>query len=324
MTFEVTVIIPVYNAEPFLLSAVQSALTQVEVAEVVLIEDGSSDSSLSICEDLKKADPRVVLLRHPNGKNCGPAASRNMGIKYAQSPYIAFLDADDLYLEDRFSGTRDTFERQPNTEGVYEAIGAMPTKRQHNKPVLTTLKEPYTGFLLFKNMSPIGNKGYFSIVGLTVRKSVFEKAGFFNEDLQISQDTEWCIRLAAVCSLMAGNIATPVALRRIHDSNRSTDESFLRAQKPAMALACLDWFVKNERPKEEIAEVLRLYFKYRFERLHLSENKNVLRRKWRDIADGIYLWRKYPALRSYPFLQYHLRLAFKLPVRQHLNYYAAE
>lgn len=324
MTFEVTVIIPVYNAEPFLLSAVQSALAQGEVVEVVLIEDGSSDKSLSICEDLTKSDSRVVLLRHPDGINRGPAASRNLGIRLARSPYIAFLDADDVYLEKRFAETAIAFANQIDAEGVYEAIGAMPTERQHNKPELTTMKAAYTGLALFKNMSPIGNSGYFSIVGLTVCRSVFDKTGVFNEDLQISQDTEWCIRLAAVCQLVAGNIATPVALRRIHDSNRSTNESFLREQKPAMALACLDWFVKNERPQEETAEVLRLYFKYRFERLHLSENRNPLQRKWRDIADGLYLWRKYPTLRSYAFLQYHLRLAFKLPVRQHLNYYASE
>lgn len=324
MTFEVTVIIPVYNAEHFLLSAVQSALGQAEVAEVVLIEDGSSDGSLSLCKDLKRSDSRVVLLQHPKGINRGSAASRNLGIKSARSPFIAFLDADDTYLESRFSTTKTIFETHAHAEGVYEAIGAMPTERKHNKPVLTTLKEAYTGLELFKKMSPIGSSGHFSIVGLTVRRSVFEKAGVFDEYLQISEDTEWCVRLAAVCNLQAGNITTPIALRRIHDSNQSTDESFLRKQKPAMALACLDWFVKNERPEEETAEVLRLYFKYRFERLHLSENRNPLQRKWRDIADGLYLWRKYPTLRSYAFLQYHLRLAFKLPVKQHLNYYASE
>ncbi len=324
MTFRVSVIIPVYNAEHFLQSAVHSALMQAEVAEVVLIDDGSSDGSFQICEDLKKTDSRVVLLSHPNGKNRGSASSRNLGIKSARSPYVAFLDADDTYLENRFSTTKTIFETHAYAEGVYEAIGAMPTERKHNKPALTTLKEAYTGLELFKKMSPIGSSGYFSIVGLTVRKSVFKKAGFFNEYLQISEDTEWCIRLAAVCNLQAGNITTPIALRRIHDSNQSTDESFLRAQKPAMALACLDWFVKNERPKDETAEVLRLYFKYRFERLHFSANRNALLRKWRDISDGLYLWRKYPSLRSHTFLQYHLRLAFKLPVRQHLNYYVSE
>jgi hypothetical protein len=98
----------------------------------------------------------------------------------------------------------------------------------------------------------------------------------------------------------------------------------MRSKKPEMALACLDWFVKNGMPADKTAEVLRLYFKYRFEYIHLGGKGNRLWRKWRDVADGLSIRMRYPSLRSNRFLKYHLRLAFKLPVPEHLNYYVGK
>lgn len=65
----ITVIIPVYNAAAFVEEAVQSALRQPEVTEIILIEDGSLDESLTICEELSKENEMVTLLKHSEGKN---------------------------------------------------------------------------------------------------------------------------------------------------------------------------------------------------------------------------------------------------------------
>jgi glycosyltransferase involved in cell wall biosynthesis len=324
MEFKVSVIIPVYNAATYVRAAVRSALAQTEVAEVIMIEDGSQDGSLAVCEALTREDKRVVLLRHQRGDNKGAAATRNLGIGKANFPFITFLDADDTYMVGRFARTKAVFAERPDCEGVYEAIGILPTTTPHNKPQLTAVQEPLSGDELFYKLSPIGNRGYFSLIGLTVRRSVFDKAGMLNEGLRVSQDTEWMIRLSAACSLSPGTIDRPVSLRRIHKSNRSTDEEFLRSQKPKMALTCLDWFVKNNMPEAKTAEVLRLYFKYRFEHVHLAGTGNRFWRKWRDLSDAIYLWSKYPGLRSSPFLVYHIRLTLRLPVNQHLDYYAGK
>lgn len=321
MDFKVSVIIPVFNAEPYIRSAVRSALALSETGEVIMVEDGSTDGSLEACRDLLLGDDRLVLLRHNGGHNRGAAATRNLGISNARFPFVTFLDADDTYSENRFAAASRIFDESPDCEGVYEAIGMLPADNVHNKPLITTVKGPYTGDELFFKLSPIGNRGYFSLIGLTVRKSVFTKAGLLNESLRVSQDTEWMIRLTASCNLCPGSIDEPVSLRRIHGANRTTDENYLRSKKPVMALACLDWFVKNEMPADKTAEVLRLYFKYRFEDINLRKKGTRFYRKWRDLSDGISLWKKYPSLRSDKFLKYHLRLAFKLPVSKHLNYY---
>src|SRR5690348_1774976 len=93
-TFNVAVVIPVYNAADYIAKAVESALLQPEVSEVVLVEDRSPDNSLQICQELVGQNAKVKLFRHPNGENRGAAASRNLGVRMSSAPYIAFLDAD--------------------------------------------------------------------------------------------------------------------------------------------------------------------------------------------------------------------------------------
>src|SRR5210317_669111 len=96
---DISVVIPVFNAERYVESAVESALRQSETAEVILVEDNSPDNALEICQRLEAQDPRVRLFRHGDGKNHGAGESRNLGIRNARCDYIAFLDADDYYVE---------------------------------------------------------------------------------------------------------------------------------------------------------------------------------------------------------------------------------
>jgi glycosyltransferase involved in cell wall biosynthesis len=122
---EVSVVIPVYSAELFLEKAVESALIQEETVEILLVEDGSLDGSFDLCTSLEHEHESAMLVRHPDGGNRGAGAARNLGIKSASSGFIAFLDADDLYLPGRFGTAREIFSEQPGVDGVYEATGTM-------------------------------------------------------------------------------------------------------------------------------------------------------------------------------------------------------
>ena len=89
----VSVIVPVYNAEYYLEECINSLLNQTyHDLEIILIDDGSSDRSASICEKFAKIDKRVIVIHN---KNRGPGATRNLGIKYANGEYIGFVDSDD-------------------------------------------------------------------------------------------------------------------------------------------------------------------------------------------------------------------------------------
>jgi glycosyltransferase involved in cell wall biosynthesis len=225
-----TVIIPVYNAAQYVAQAVESALSQPETAEVILVEDGSLDGSLAVCEGLAAQHDKVRLLRHPDGENRGAAASRNLGMKNAFYDFIAFLDADDYYLPGRFSVAREIFASDPECDGVYEAMGVQfeseaARRCWFNSPrqnfELTTITEIVPPENLFELLIR-GGAGHFSICGLVIKKAVLGKMGYMNSSLGLHQDTEFIFRLSAVSRLLPGVLNQPVVVRRVHEGNRIT------------------------------------------------------------------------------------------------------
>jgi glycosyltransferase involved in cell wall biosynthesis len=94
----VSIIIPVYNAEKYIKATVNSVLNQTYLEfELILVNDGSTDSSTEICENFTKKDNRV---RNFHIKNNGPGNARNYGISVANGEYIQFIDSDDIIEAD--------------------------------------------------------------------------------------------------------------------------------------------------------------------------------------------------------------------------------
>jgi glycosyltransferase involved in cell wall biosynthesis len=218
MAFEVSVVIPVYNAEKYLSKCVASAVCLAEVKEVILVEDKSPDNALQICRELEKENSKVKLYQHPNGENRGAGASRNLGIEKSSCDYIAFLDADDYYLPGRFDETARVFGQHPECDGVYEAIGYF-REGQESKAKVYTIRKAIPPSQLFYYLLR-GTYGHFSTIGLTVHKRIFSKAGMFDSTLRLHQDTELWLRIAWHGKIYAGNITIPVAMARRHGDNR--------------------------------------------------------------------------------------------------------
>ncbi|MCM1234678.1 MAG: glycosyltransferase [Ruminococcus flavefaciens] len=90
---EISIIIPVFNAEKYLDRCMNSIVNQTfKDIEVILIDDGSQDCSAILCDDWKKKDNRVIVIHK---KNAGAGAARNTGLKVANGRYIGFVDSDD-------------------------------------------------------------------------------------------------------------------------------------------------------------------------------------------------------------------------------------
>lgn len=91
---EISIIVPVYNAEKYLKECVDSILKQTfNNFELILIDDGSNDKSMEICENYRKMDSRVKVISKKNG---GAASARNLGLDIARGRYIGFVDSDDI------------------------------------------------------------------------------------------------------------------------------------------------------------------------------------------------------------------------------------
>lgn len=97
---KVSVIVPVYNAEKTLKDCVVSICEQtLKEMEIILVDDGSSDFSDAICDELAKDDNRILVIHKENG---GAGEARNTGIKHARGEYIGFVDADDYVGKNNF------------------------------------------------------------------------------------------------------------------------------------------------------------------------------------------------------------------------------
>jgi glycosyltransferase involved in cell wall biosynthesis len=266
---DISVVIPVYNAAGFITQAVESALAQPETAEVILIEDGSSDDSLAVCQALANKHEKVHLFRHPGGDNRGTAASRNLAMKKAQYNFIAFLDADDYYLPGRFEVTNEIFSSEPDSDGVYEAMGIhydSNEAKQHwrNSQMATientTMTKRVTPEQLFPELLS-GDSGYFSICGLVIKIPILRKVGFMSEDLHLHEDTDFIYRLSVVGKLMPGELDEPVVIRRVHEQNRISaprSEQQIYHDRILQYKATYKWLRKNGYKKQSITLLIRM------------------------------------------------------------------
>jgi glycosyltransferase involved in cell wall biosynthesis len=264
---KISVIIPVYNSEKFIRKAVESALSQAEVEEVILIEDASPDSALAICIELAQNNNKVKLFQHDGKKNLGAGASRNLGIIKAQCDYIAFLDSDDFYLPGRFNKEKEIFSSQTDVEGVYNAVNAFPldfhgNRRFLSSNTLVTMNEAVNPDDLFDSMAPVGSKGLFSIDGLTVTRNVFDKVGLFDVNLRLSQDTEIFVRMSAICKLIAGELLKPVALYGLHVNNRSQFGDKIIANRPYMFYKLYTWSRQKRLGAKKIFILWQRFYEY--------------------------------------------------------------
>lgn len=119
----VSVIMPFLDAGPYIAEAIQSVLTQSYPHwELLLINDGSSDGSREIALDyVKRERARLRYLEHAGGATRGASASRNLGLENARGEYVAFLDADDVYLPGKLESQIRILGTQPDAGAVYGA-----------------------------------------------------------------------------------------------------------------------------------------------------------------------------------------------------------
>lgn len=222
MSFSVSVIIPAYNVECFIEKAISSALIQPEVAEIVVVDDGSTDNTIQIIEKLQIDNSKIVILHHPNNENRGRSATRNLGIKKATQQYIAFLDADDFYLSNRFTNDKLILENNLNIDGVYNAVGFHFYReievQEKNSFNLNTVNQKISPSQLFEALIS-GDYGYLHLNGLSVKASAFEDIGLLNEALVVGEDSDIIFKLAIKKHLEPSIINLPMAVRGIHNEN---------------------------------------------------------------------------------------------------------
>jgi glycosyltransferase involved in cell wall biosynthesis len=183
----VTVVIATYNMGRYLPEAVQSILCQTYPhVHVQIVDDGSTDDTPAICATLA-ADPRVSVHQQANA---GQAKAKNKGISLARGAFVAFLDADDLWVENKLALQMPLFEGRPEVGVVYsnyQAIDAQGTVLP--KLDIPMFRGQISAELLMEN--------FVSFPSAIVRRECLERFGGFDESYDMGIDYELWLRLSA-------------------------------------------------------------------------------------------------------------------------------
>jgi glycosyltransferase involved in cell wall biosynthesis len=164
-SFDVSVVIPLFNKADYVRDAVESVIAQSLAArEIIVVDDGSTDGSARRIADLAGERVRIV-----EQSNAGPGPARNRGVAEASTDWVAFLDADDTWLQDHLATLADVAKAFPQAAvvGSSFALGSAPLPE-------TSEKEPRL-VDLFVIAEPI----FFCASSVAVRRSVFEQSGAF-------------------------------------------------------------------------------------------------------------------------------------------------
>jgi|SRR5262245_54078978 glycosyltransferase involved in cell wall biosynthesis len=121
----VSVVIPTYNAEPYIVGTLFSVLRQrhpgLVKVEILVVDDNSTDGTLSAVETIAASYPGEIRVIRQQ-RNCGPAVARNRGLRDATGDFICFLDADDQYVPGFFAFCVEVLHRQPDAAAIVTGV----------------------------------------------------------------------------------------------------------------------------------------------------------------------------------------------------------
>jgi glycosyltransferase involved in cell wall biosynthesis len=186
-----SVIINFANAAPYLAEAIRSVYAQTfEDWDLVLVDDGSTDGSARIARSAADGDrERVRVVQHPDGANRGMSASRNLGATESSSPYLAWLDADDVWFRRKLEQQVAILDAHPRaalvygrTEHWYSWTGQAGDQNRDYLSYLgvqpnTLVEPPELLTLALESRAPTPGPGEF-----LVRRESYERAGGFEEE----------------------------------------------------------------------------------------------------------------------------------------------
>ena len=217
-----TVVIPLYNKENYIAATLNSILAQTFTDfEIVIVNDVCTDNSVVVAQSFK--DSRIRIITHPY--NRGLSASRNTGIKNATAPYVTFIDADDAW-KPLFLETMHCLIKQFPEAGLYASHYAEIYKG--GVAIVHPLQLPTSiihNFFESSLRQPI-----YCQSGFCVKKSVFEEVGYYNEQINFSEDIDFNIRANYSYTLAYCN--EPLTNYTIHSENQITQKSLKNKKIP--------------------------------------------------------------------------------------------
>lgn len=263
----VSVIIPTYNRANYLKKSIQSVVSQtIKDIEIIIINNYSTDNTLEVINSFN--DQRIKTI---NFKNRGVIArSRNQGIVQSTGKYIAFLDDDDIWCQDKLELQIKYLEAHPEFGAVY------------SNAIIIDEKDNKKGFLIDRGRAKEGQVfqnllggNFIAILTVLMRRELLESIGLFNEEpsLIAIEDYEYWMRISLKFEF--GYIGKPLALYRIHNTSMSKKNSVAVLRQKVLRMLLNDRDASERYHNKILRNIERLDFSASVYHWSVSDSKNA-------------------------------------------------
>ena len=186
----ISVMMPCHNAEKYLAATVKSIQNQTYPNwELIFVDDGSTDGTLALIQQLAKNDPRIIVYNMPRG---GRGRARNLCIEHAHGIFVAVCDADDISFPERFSKQVNYLITHPDIG----AVGSWWIPFATDEPSMQGPVRAFPTDAMQLKMEFSKGKMRFHNATAMIRASLFKSFGAFNVELRRAQDYEFYSRLS--------------------------------------------------------------------------------------------------------------------------------
>jgi glycosyltransferase involved in cell wall biosynthesis len=228
MTVKVSVVIPVFNKEKWIVQTLQSVASQTyENWECLIVDDGSTDKSFSLINsftDATKGNWKVITTA-----NSGQSHARNVGIEHSTGDLLAFLDADDLWLPEKLQVQVDLLNQQPQVDALFSGYAIFEMGQVGKFRIVAH----HSAANMCKDwLTMRGFGGLIESTGI-IRRTALLGIGGFDESLSTSAGLDLSLRLATSCNLIV--LPRPHVLYRLSDDQWHKNEGKLREDAYTLA-----------------------------------------------------------------------------------------
>lgn len=224
-----SIILPCFNAEATIGQTLAGLIAQsFQNWEAICIDDGSTDATAALIQDIAKTDARIHLVRHAEK---GPSAARNTGVaQHAHGDLIAFCDADDIWHPNKLLQLVSVFD-DPKVDGAFGQVAFF-----HNTPEDAHAWSTVPTALLSIDVL-LGENPVCTMSNLTLRKSAFLNCGGFNSAIVHNEDLEMLVRLVGEGARILPVPTLHTYYRTSPDGLSANLDAMLKGREQALATA---------------------------------------------------------------------------------------
>lgn len=277
----VDVIIPAFNANQFIAETIKSVLSQTHLPRhIIVVDDGSTDNTTDIVKGFKSNIIRLISVQ-----NGGVSRARNVGIYAADADYIAFLDADDVWVPCKLQEQLLKLKKNTSAGVCYTGSQLIDSEGVHIEDAIGV---PYVRGWVFQDIVYYERPIYGSASSIIVARDLLLQTDLFDESMQFSEDVDLWARLALLTEF--DFVSEPLVKIRVHSNSATRNKSW---NKDAEILLQHFYYINKFLPKYTIPKeaidvqknrIVRLFFSYPYKLPQIGSFYKALRRRAPDLA----------------------------------------